>query len=334
MKKVILTSLACASLMLAASNDYKYEITPMVGGAVTEGNTDLEEHFANAGLAIGFNQKDLFFDQFELGFLQSIGDVNYENANRSTSITRLFANIVKFYPINSDLSLYALAGLGYEHFDDEFAGNDSGGFGNYGAGVKLAFSDDIALKFDLRHIIEADHGDNTLLYNFGVAIPFGKIAKAPVVVPMKKAAPIMPPKDSDNDGVIDAKDDYPDTMSGAQVDKVGCITLVNLNINFDTDSSTIKDSYTSKIIEFAKVMKSNTKLRATIEAHTDSVASHAYNQKLSERRAASTVKALKDLDVDPSRLKSVGYGETRPIATNDTVEGKAQNRRVHAVIDK
>lgn len=335
MKKVILTSLACASLMLAASNDYKYEITPMVGGAVTEGNTDLEEHFTNAGLAIGFNQKDMFFDQVELGFLHSIGDVDYkDNSNQNTTVTRVFSNFVKFYPINSDLSLYALAGLGYEHFDNEYAGNENGLFANYGAGVRLAFSDDIALKFDLRHIIEEDHGDNTLLYNFGVAIPFGKIAKAPVVVPMKKAAPIMPPKDSDNDGVIDEKDDCPDTMSGAKVDKVGCITLVNLNINFDTDSSTIKDSYTSKIIEFAKVMKSNTKLKATIEAHTDSVASHAYNQKLSERRAASTVKALTDLDVDPSRLKAVGYGETRPIATNDTVEGKAQNRRVHAVIDK
>ncbi len=81
-------------------------------------------------------------------------------------------------------------------------------------------------------------------------------------------------------------------------------------------------------------MKSNTKLKATIEAHTDSVGSHSYNQKLSERRAASTVQVLKSLDVDTSRLKAVGYGETRPITTNNTLEGKAQNRRVHAVIDK
>ena len=71
-----------------------------------------------------------------------------------------------------------------------------------------------------------------MLYNFGVAIPFGKVAKAPVVVPMKKAAPIMPPKDSDNDGVIDEKDECPDTMSEAKVDKVGCITLVNLLIKY------------------------------------------------------------------------------------------------------
>ena len=59
-----------------------------------------------------------------------------------------------------------------------------------------------------------------------------------------------------------------------------------------------------------------------------------YNQKLSERRAASAVKALTDLGVEKSRLKAVGYGKTRPIASNETAEGRAENRRVQAVITK
>ena len=82
------------------------------------------------------------------------------------------------------------------------------------------------------------------------------------------------------------------------------------------------------------MMKANPKLKATIEAHTDSVGSDAYNQKLSERRAASTVEALKALKVDPSKITAVGYGETKPVATNATAEGKAQNRRVEAVMSK
>ncbi len=123
-------------------------------------------------------------------------------------------------------------------------------------------------------------------------------------------------------------------MAKAKVDSVGCMTLVNLNINFDTNKSDIKDSYNTRIVEFANMLKANPKLKATIEAHTDSVGSDAYNQKLSERRAASTVEALKALKVDTSKIKAVGYGETRPVATNATAEGKAENRRVEAVMSK
>ena len=117
-------------------------------------------------------------------------------------------------------------------------------------------------------------------------------------------------------------------MKGAKVDSVGCMTLINLNINFDTNKSDIKDSYNSRIAEFAKMMNANPKLKATIGAHTDSVGSDAYNQKLSERRAASTVNALKALKVDAARIKAVGYGETKPIHPNTTAEGKAKNRRI------
>ncbi|MDZ7818944.1 MAG: OmpA family protein [Aliarcobacter sp.] len=98
--------------------------------------------------------------------------------------------------------------------------------------------------------------------------------------------------------------------------------------------SVIKDTYNSRIAEFASMLKQNPKLNATIEAHTDSVGSDAYNQKLSERRAASTVEALKALKVDTSKIKSVGFGESKPVATNATAEGRAENRRVKAVMNK
>jgi len=300
MKKILLSTVACATMMLAANSDYKYEITPMIGGAFTEGNLSLDRDYVNAGLALGFNLSDSMIDQVELGFLRSTEDVEYTGLPaRDTGITRVFTNLVKEYDLNSAISLYALAGVGVEIFDDEFAGNEDGIFGNYGAGIKYKIADQFALKADVRHLIEADHGDNTLLYNLGFAIPFGAVAKAaPVVAPVVVAAPVVvpapAPKDSDNDGVIDELDQCPNTMARAKVDAVGCMTLINLNINFDTDKSVIKDSYNSRVAEFAKMMKANPKLKASIEAHTDSVGSNAYNQKLSERRAASTVKALTD----------------------------------------
>ncbi|MBP7741929.1 MAG: OmpA family protein [Aliarcobacter sp.] len=339
MKKILLSTIACASMMLAANSDYKYEITPLIGGVYTEGNLSLERDYANAGLAIGFNQFDSFIDQVELGFLRSTEDVKYTGGS-DTGITRVFTNLIKEYSITDNTSLYTLVGAGVEIFDNEANGNKDGLFGNYGAGVKYKLADQFALKFDVRHLIEIDHGDNNLLYTLGFAVPFGEVAKpAPVVV--EKPAPVVvvpapkaAPKDTDGDGVIDELDQCPDTMKGAKVDTVGCMTLINLNINFDTDKSVIKDSYNSRIAEFAKLMNGNPKLKATIEAHTDSVGSDAYNQKLSERRATSAVNALKALKVDPARIKAIGYGETKPTASNATVEGRAENRRVEAVMSK
>ena len=339
MKKILLSSLACASLVLAANSDYKYEITPLIGGGLGEGNHSLERNYANAGLALGFNQsEDSLIDQFELGFLRTVQDVDGKNAvrNQDTSITRVFGNLVKDYGLTTDLSLYALAGLGVEFFDNELTKHQKDGlFGNYGVGLKYQLTDAMALKFDLRHLISAQNGDSTLLYNFGLAIPFGeKAAKvAPVAAPAPVAAKAAP-KDSDGDGVIDELDKCPDTMRGSKVDTVGCMTLVNLNVNFDTNKSEIKDIYGTRIHDFAKVMNTDKKLKADIEGHTDAVGSVQYNQKLSERRAASVVKALTDLGVEKSRLKAVGYGESKPIASNETVEGRAENRRVHAVMTK
>jgi OmpA-OmpF porin, OOP family len=338
MKKILLSTVACATMMLAANSNYKYEITPTFGGAYTEGNLGLDRNYANGGLSLGFNQFDSYIDQVELGFLRTLDDVKYEGGNSKTGITRVFTNAIKEYAVTSDFSLYTLIGAGVEIFDNEANGNQDGLFGNYGAGVKYKLADEVSLKFDVRHLIEVDHGDNTLLYNVGLSIPFGEVAKpAPVVekaAPVAVAAPVETPKDSDGDGVIDSLDECPNTMAKSKVDSVGCMTLVNLNINFDTNSSVIKNSYNTRIVEFANMMKANPKLKATIEAHTDSVGSDAYNQKLSERRAASTVEALKLLKVDASKITSIGYGETKPVASNETAEGRAENRRVEAVMSK
>ena len=193
MKRVLLSTIACASLALAANSDYKYEITPLIGGVHTEGNLDLDRNYANAGLSLGFNQFDSFIDQVELGFLRSIEDVGYTGTNDDTGVTRIFTNLIKEYPLTADASLYTLVGAGVEVFDDEAKGNEDGLFGNYGAGIKYKVAEELSLKFDVRHVIEADHGDNNLLYTLGFAVPFGEVAKAAPVV--EKPAPVETPAD-------------------------------------------------------------------------------------------------------------------------------------------
>lgn len=337
MKKLLLTSLVCASTLFAQSN-YQYEITPMIGGTFTEGNLDLERNYANFGLSIAENLDDSMFDQVELGFLRSVQEVDYDGNNGDTGITRVFTNVIKEYELSAKSSLYALIGAGIEIFDDEKLGNETGLFGNYGIGYKYKLDNDMAIKFDLRHLIETDHGDNNLLYTVGLSIPFGKkgVQEAPVsTMPMKeKMVYNHMEKDSDNDLVNDNMDKCPTTPAGARVDNDGCAVMVNLNINFETNSSVVQPRYNQKIVDFANYMKEYPRVSADIEAHTDSVGSDASNQILSERRADSTVRELKEQNIDASRLKAVGHGEQMPIASNKTEEGKAKNRRVQAAINR
>jgi len=140
--------------------------------------------------------------------------------------------------------------------------------------------------------------------------------------------------DDDKDGVVNSIDKCPDTIYGATIDNHGCAVTVDLHINFDTDSSIIKNTYENKIEEFANFLKKYPSVKAKIEAHTDSTGSQKYNEKLSQRRANSAVKALVDLQIDANRLEAIGYGELKPIQSNQTKEGRASNRRVEAIIIK
>jgi len=138
------------------------------------------------------------------------------------------------------------------------------------------------------------------------------------------------PLDSDHDGVYNGLDKCPNTPAGFEVDKNGCALTFNFEIKFDTDSAKIKPAYMAKIIRFANFLKQNPKYKAEIQGYTDNVGNAAYNQKLSERRAKAVYEALIKLGVSKSRLSYKGYGEANPVASNDTEEGRAKNRRVVA----
>ena len=98
---------------------------------------------------------------------------------------------------------------------------------------------------------------------------------------------------------------------------------------FDVDSAVIKTTFYSTLDRIAsQIQARSSTARYTIVGHTDSDASNEYNQDLSERRARAVASYLISKGVDAGQLSVLGLGETRPIASNATVEGKAQNRRV------
>jgi outer membrane protein OmpA-like peptidoglycan-associated protein len=121
---------------------------------------------------------------------------------------------------------------------------------------------------------------------------------------------------------------------GAEVTGTEVTIRLPGSVLFDFDSAQIRPDAERTLSEVAEVIKGYAKRPVRIEGHTDSVASDDYNQKLSERRAASVRTWLAGRSVEAARLTPRGFGETKPVADNGTAEGRQRNRRVEVIIEK
>ncbi|MDP3022532.1 MAG: OmpA family protein [Sulfuricurvum sp.] len=151
---------------------------------------------------------------------------------------------------------------------------------------------------------------------------------APKVVPPVVVAKAVPETDTDKDGVVDSKDECPDTPLGYKVNPVGCPISVTLHVNFPHNSSVIPASNESDIIDLVKILHDNPPAKVAIIGHTDDVGSDKYNQTLSEKRSKAMGDKLIANGISADRITTTGMGEKQPIATNKTAQGRAQNRRI------
>ncbi|WP_051694176.1 OmpA family protein [Desulfohalovibrio reitneri] len=141
--------------------------------------------------------------------------------------------------------------------------------------------------------------------------------------------------DSDGDGVIDFYDKCPGTPKQMKVDETGCAipTTITLDIQFDVDSAEIKPAYRAELDRIGRLLRDHPGAMVEIGGHTDSTGSAAYNEKLSQRRAESVKSYIENnFNIDGDRLDARGYGESRPVASNQTKAGRAGNRRVEAKV--
>jgi outer membrane protein OmpA-like peptidoglycan-associated protein len=140
--------------------------------------------------------------------------------------------------------------------------------------------------------------------------------------------------DSDGDGVPDNADKCPGSPSDKPVDADGCTigSVVLKGVQFELNSSELTPDSSETLNKVAAKMKEYPKLRIEIQAYTDSMGEAAYNQALSEKRAASVREYLVSEGVAANRMEAKGYGESNPIADNGTREGRAKNRRVELEI--
>ncbi len=162
--------------------------------------------------------------------------------------------------------------------------------------------------------------------------------------------------DEDGDGVFDRRDHCPDTPPNTPVDHMGCplpqypatakapqptpppeevITLSDAgNVLFAFDSSALTQEARSQLQGLMSKLKAADVVSVKVVGHTDSKGTDAYNQKLSERRADSVAKFLISQGLPANKVTSEGDGERKPVADNDTDEGRAKNRRVELHINR
>jgi OOP family OmpA-OmpF porin len=317
--------------------DDRWYVAPF-GSFVQPGGDRQSNNGWGGGMGFGKMLNEHFNVELK-GFYQNLSGGKYGNSDMTGGTAD-----VQYYISRGTFSPYTVIGLG--GMNTSHNGKSGAGFiGEAGAGLTYEVSDNFLLRSDVRYRYNNNFNANLqpgtnefhdMIVNVGFVIPFGAKPKhveapAPVVVPPPPvaAAPDCSALDSDNDGVNDCIDQCPDTLPGVQVSVAGCWIV---DVKFDNDKDIIKPQYFANLDRTAARIKEHPELVIEIQGHTSKTGGFKHNMDLSERRALAVKKYLVDGTKSPN-LTVKGYGWTRPISSNDTEAGRANNRRVQLEVD-
>ena len=352
MKKIILAAGAAAGFAMAGMTSIAVAQTPAGEADYSTGKTPIT---LSAGAAHWYfaSDRDLqnmnspwvglewaWTDQWstELSFTQD--DANNE-AFPGTKTEVTLANLgMKYYGGSfigdgGTLRPYAVLGAGFFSTDPKRTGGESNDDTtvNAGLGVRWMITQRFGASLDGRSVYNIDKGNADTIAYLGLNYYLGNVAPPPVID--NEVC-----RDEDGDGVCDQEDACLGTPPNTRVDSQGCplpvaqVASIKLKVNFAFDSSVVQEQYFTDLGELAKFLKRFDEVDVSIDGYTDSVGPDDYNQQLSQRRAQAVVDMLVNTyGIAPSRLKAVGYGEANPVASNDTAEGRAENRRVMASLE-
>jgi OmpA-OmpF porin, OOP family len=236
---------------------------------------------------------------------------------------------------------FALAGLGAVRNDAPSpVEDDTNPYINLGLGFmsKPLSRKGVRLRGDIRYVKDdfEDQPDDLRL-GLAMVFPYGQKTKEVVRTEVREVEVVrevvreQPQADSDGDGVVDGVDRCPNTLRGAKVDQYGCAIrqVVTLEgVNFEYDSARLTSDSLATLSNVADTLQGQPSMEVEIAGHCSSEGSDAYNQRLSEHRADSVRNYLASKGVSSRRMRAVGYGESQPVASNDTESGRMQNRRV------
>ncbi|MEM9303442.1 MAG: OmpA family protein [Pseudomonadota bacterium] len=335
--RFIAVAIAAATLSTAAHADASDWYVTGGGSYINPDDSRSTDNDYTGYIGVGYWLRDklgfeLEYNTYSFDLVDNLGEVDIDG----------FVVSGKYHFLgNYDTSPYVGLGFGLLDSDSPFGG-DSDAVVDVIGGIRYVLSPRLGLNGELRYRFDQD--DDTLpqsdryedwMINFGLTYNFGDRVKPAPPAPEPVAAAAAPepeaPRDSDGDGVIDARDACPDTPRGRPVEPNGCQkkVLVELKgVHFDFDKATLKPEAIAILNDGFKAMKEYGEVRVSIEGHTDSRGPEDYNKGLSDRRAKAVYEWFAEKGISPTRMRWEGFGESRPKASNDTPEGRADNRRV------
>jgi OOP family OmpA-OmpF porin len=326
-------------------------VVPQLGYAWLDSDRNADDDITY-GIAIGKH----FSEAVSLELALSKGRYDLP-LSENLDLTSLSIDALHIFARDRAVSPFVSIGVGALHTDPENDEIHTHFMTQAGVGLimQVAEKNDGALKFSFRPEVKARWTlprDNVpqdkyldVIAMLGFQFAFGEPRPAPVAAPAPAPAPEPPPQpaappppaDSDRDGVIDDRDQCPNTPSGVAVDAVGCPrrgSATLQGVTFELNSANLTAGSRPILDEVAADLKKYPRLIVELQGHTDSSGADAYNLQLSQRRADSVREYLISQGVPASQLVARGYGETQPAADNKTDAGRAQNRRVEmAVLD-
>jgi OOP family OmpA-OmpF porin len=305
--KSVIGALAIIASGAAAASDSWY-----LGG--TLGHYDLDSERAiegdiegsQVGLQIGKYLTDNV--ALELGYGNNIGHDDF-NVLTLTSVIFMGDDSADWRP-------YALLGLNQYDLDDSsnlVAGHNSNSNQVlFGLGVSNMMTDSLQFRADVRGMGGMNEDGEDLGFQLSLNHVFGHKAAyspAPVTAAVPAPAPV----------VQEAPEEAPEVRT----------ITIRLNVEFEFNKDTVLAVYGDQLEAIAAAMSVHEDIELVLEGHTDSRGADSYNADLSSRRAAAVKQKLSaDYGIASNRISSVGYGESRPVASNETDEGRARNRRV------
>ena len=345
MKKLLLIPILLTTLAIAT--EYDYEVTPLVGYNIAEGNIGLD-NYGIIGAELQYNGLNTTITP-ELSILYS--KANYKSpSTQDSKVCRVALSGVYDFDRMGPVVPLVKAGFGFENVKTSYKGESP--FIDLGVGAKIPFNDVVALKLEAMYMLNynnaVDHNrrDSNLALLAGLNIAFGEKAKIEAPKPIietpktiiETPKPIKVPPvidgDDDKDGVLNSLDKCVNTPLGKLVYSDGCPESLNLNVHFPNDSAVINTDSLERIKSYAKFLKEHSSYSTDIIGYTSDTGTDQYNLQLSEKRAIAVQKIIINEGVPAPKVRAEGRGRANPIADNNTAEGRATNRRIEAEITK
>ncbi len=353
--KTMFAAVTLGLSFVANAQDYdnRWYLAPQINGVFTDSKRDTDN-----GLQLGLGLGKFLTPNFSLEGNINRFKTDLDNAPGDWGVTGLDLQGRLFFGEGDGWRPYLLGSIGNARSKRDGSQKDSGLNLRAGLGLQNAFTDRVAGRFELGYGLmkddrslanEDDYNDFTA--GFGLAVALGGGEGAPMV--SKEAEDMGEPKtdmaeptpeptpepmasnDDDKDGVTNDMDQCPTTPTGEMVQKTdGCPVkeVIDLRgVNFDFDKCNLRSDAVTILNNAVEVLKNND-IRVSVEGHTDSRGTDAYNQNLSECRAKVVLDYLANNGVASDRISgSAGFGESKPIDSNDNDAGRANNRRTELV---